>query len=45
MYDTIVDKNDAVIDEKKKKDESCECTIPLWIYKNRMLKNKFRMEL
>ena len=29
MYDTVADKNDAVIDAQKKNDASCECTIPL----------------
>ena len=40
MYDTIADvqeKNDAVIDAQKKNDASFECTIPLWMYKRRMM--------
>ena len=37
MYDTVVDKNDAVIYAQKKNDASCECTISLWMYKRRMM--------
>ena len=40
MYDTIADvqdKNDAIIDAQKNNDGSCECTIPLWMYKRRMM--------
>ena len=37
MYGIVVDKNDAVIDEKNKNDAICECTIPLQKYKIRMM--------
>ena len=40
MYDTIADvqeKNDAVIDAQNNNDASCECTIPLWMYKRRTM--------
>ena len=37
MCDTVRDKNDAVIDAQKKNDASCECTIPLWMYKRIMM--------
>ena len=42
MYDTVADKNDAVIDAQKKNDASCECTMQLRMYKKRMLKNKLQ---
>ena len=37
MYDTVADKNDAVIDAQKNNDASCECTISLQMYKRRMM--------
>ena len=37
MYDTVANKNDAVIDAQKKNDLSCECMIPLRMYKRRMM--------
>ena len=37
MYDIVADKNDVVIDAQKKNDASCECTIPLRMYKRRMM--------
>ena len=37
MYDTVVDKNDAVIYAQKKNDASCECTIQFQMYKRRMI--------
>ena len=47
MNDTVVDvqeKNDAVTNAKKKNDASCKCTMQLWMYKKRMLKNKLQKE-
>ena len=38
MYDIVADKNDAVIDAQKKNDASCECMIPLQMYKRRMMR-------
>ena len=35
MYDTV-----AYV--KKKNDASCKCTMQLWMYKKRMLKNKLQ---
>ena len=37
MYDTIANKNYAVIDAQKKNDASCECMIPLQMYKRIMM--------
>ena len=45
IYDIVVDvqeKNDAVTDAQKKNDASCKCTMQLWMYKKRMLKNKLQ---
>ena len=45
MYNTIVDvqeKNDAVIDAQKKNHASCKCTMQLWMYMKRTLKNKLQ---
>ena len=45
MYDTIVnvhEKNDIVTDTQKNNDVSCKCTMQLWMYKKRMLKNKLQ---
>ena len=38
----VQEKNDAVTDAQKKNDASCECTMQLWMYKKRMLKNKLQ---
>ena len=45
MYDTIADvqeKNDTVTDAQNKNGASCKCTMQLWMYKKRMLKNKLQ---
>ena len=36
MYDTVADKNDAVIDAQKKNDASCKCMMQLQMYKKRI---------
>ena len=46
MYNIVADKNDVVIDAQKNTDTNCECTIPLRMYKRRMIQlqmHKIRM--
>ena len=43
MYDTVAyvqEKNDAIIDAEKKNDAIGKCTMQVWMYIKRMLKNK-----
>ena len=45
IYDAVTDvqeKNDAVTDAQKKNDASCGCTMQLWMYKRKMIKNKLQ---
>ena len=38
----VQEKNDAITNAQNKNDESCKCTMHLWMYKKRMLKNKLQ---